>query len=209
MTLSDFQNKHIGCHAFIIGKGPSLDRIEEIKESLTQPEAIIFCVNESIHKLESLGGRIRWRLYAVQQDSELEYDCIPKHPLSVHFMNNFQHSPQSKRKEIVKVSPWNPNAILYGYPEICGNTTLTALAAVKLAKYIGIAKVSFCCFDSWSNGWQGSGEYAKCIGKESGVTSGVKRHATHGCHILQEAVRIMTDVEIVFPERIPIKSLLK
>ncbi len=123
-------------------------------------------------------------------------------------MNNFQHSPSSRYKQIVTVSPWNPNAVLYG-PEIAGNTTLTALAAVKLAKYMGIEKVSFCCFDSWSNGWQGSGEYAKCIGKESGVNSGIKRHATNGCHILQETVKLMKDVDIVFPERIPIKALLK
>lgn len=197
MTLSDFKGKHPGCRAFIIGKGPSLDRIEEIRSELNSDNAVIFCVNESIHKIEFI--HLDVPVYCGQQDSELEFDCVPTYETTVHFMQRFQHSPSSKRKEIVTVSPWNPNAVLYGYPEIAGNTTLTALVAVKLAKYMGIEHVTFCCFDSWSNGWKGSGEYAKCIGKESGAKNGVGRHAGNGCWIWSEAKKMINVVDTLFP----------
>ena len=127
MKLSDFKNIHTeGCRAYIIGKGPSLDRIDEIREQLNQLHTAIFCCNESIRKIEDLGLK-HPSIYAVQQDSELEYDCVPRLSTTIHFMNEFQHSPSSKRKEIIKESPWNSQAVVYGYPELAGNTTLSAI----------------------------------------------------------------------------------
>jgi len=197
MILSDFKDKHVGARAYIIGKGPSLDMIDSIRNVLDNSSAVIFCTNESIHKVESLEN-LTSTIYCVQQDSELEYDCIPQDPENIHFMNRIQHAPHEDYLEKIprSISPWNPDAVLYGPPEICEYNTFTAIACIRLAKYMGIDSVIFCCFDSWKDGWKGSGEYAKCIGK---VQSGTGRHAVHGCEILSQAKRIMKTIDTLCP----------
>lgn len=191
--IIDFKNKHLGKRAYIIGKGPSLDTVEKISDQLAT--GVIFCLNESIHQIEKLG--LSSPTYVVQQDSDLEYDCIPKSS-AIHFMNAWQHQPGIKnRKSRVDVSPWNPQAVLYRpmeFNETIGS--LTAIIALKIASLMGIRHTTFCCFDAMANGFQGSAKYAECIG------IGKQREGSHRSHdavILIFAREIMDKIKIIHP----------
>ena len=57
---------------YMIGKGPSLDRLQPRHFPNPWP---VFCVNQSIHKIETLG--LPNPLFVVQQDAYLEDKCRP------------------------------------------------------------------------------------------------------------------------------------
>lgn len=209
MKLEDFKNIHAGREAFIIGKGPSLDKIRENVDKLRH--GVIFALNEAIKQIaverQWLTQRQRddvfgtnadaWPMYCVQQDSELGDECVSVTPSVVHFMNAMQHLPGAEKKK-VDVSPWNPNAILYD-GQIAFEDELTAIAALKLARYMGIKRVTFACFDSWTNEFDGNGEYAACIGKKSGEVGAVGRHGANGKWIVQRAKEWMDSVDTILP----------
>ncbi len=191
MTFDELENKHAGCRVFIIGKGPSLDHIDSIRGFLNQPETIVMALNESIRKVESLG--IDNPLYAVQQDTHLGRDCIPKTPGAIHLMNAMQSSPSNDwpgcRK--VSISQWNPDGIVY---TIADESELSAVAALKIAKFMGVRSVFFACFDSWKTE---NGEYATCIGKDSGAVGDKARHAVNGAWIREVAKALMDSVTVL------------
>ncbi len=193
MVIQDFKDKQIGSRAFIIGKGPSLDTLEVIRNDLWG--GVVFCLNESIHKFESLG--VCTPTYVVQQDSELEYDCIPDSPTVIHFMNAWQHIPNKPRhlKEYVTQSPWSPQAVVYR-PSIFGESpqSLSAIIALKIAQLMGIKHVTFCCFDALVNDYAGSPMYAECVGKQR-----VGSHRSHNKVIMAEAKRLMESVKTLHP----------
>lgn len=194
MNLSELDNKHSGCVAYIVGKGPSLDQLEEIRDDLDQPGVVILAINESIHKVESL--MLNVPLYVVQQDSGLEFDCIPSGKKTVHLMNSLQHKmgdAHSTRNKVA-ISPWNSKAVLYDE----GPEQLTAVIALKLALRMGIQGVTFVCFDALSASNDCS--YAHVIGKDSGAVAGPGRHMPNGAHILEVARQLMQHVDVKFPE---------
>lgn len=200
MTLDDFKNKHVGQRAFVIGKGPSLDTLEVIREQLST--GVVFCLNESIRKFETLDLSVP--TYVVQQDSELESDCVPKRG-AIHFMNEWQHLPGSKwygkrvsSKQVVERSPWSPDAVLYrpGYFKGESEGSLSAIIALKIANLMGISAVTFCCFDALLNGNQGPNTYARCIGDEKQREGS---HRSHNCVILSTAHQIMKSVKTLHP----------
>ncbi len=178
MIFSDFENKHVGMTAIITGKGPSLDHIESIKNEMSCDNVIVMALNESIHKIESL--QLPVPVYCVQQDTHLGKDCIPKNPTVVHFMNAHQTSPSNDwpggRK--VSISQWNQNAVVY---DIVDESNLSAVAAMRIAKFMGISSIIFVAFDSWlGDNPEGDGRYATCIGKDSGATASPARHKVNG-----------------------------
>lgn len=197
MILSEFKQKHPNQRAFIIGKGPSLDTVEEIREQLST--GIIFCLNESVHKIESL--KIDAPTYVVQQD-HLGFDCVPKNKKTVHFMSSWQslwpdfHDTRAYRH--VAVSPWNPNAVLYRPDFFKGesSSSLSAIIALKIAAFMGIDKVTLCCFDALLGGYQGPMTYAECIGKEKQREGS---HRSHNAVILITAREIMKSVKTLHP----------
>lgn len=189
MKINDFASRHPGQRAFIIGKGPSLDTVEVIRDQLAT--GVIFCLNESIHQVEKLDLP---QVYVVQQDSELEFRCTPK--TAIHFMNSWQHQPGIRnRKSHVTVSPWDPNAVLYR-PDFFKETegTLSAIIALKIAAYMGIKKVTLCCFDAMKDCFQGPMTYAKCIGIQREGS-----HRSHNAVILIEARQLMDEIKIIHP----------
>lgn len=158
--LSDIAGRHAGKKCYLIGKGPSLDKIDCIQGFLES--GVVICLNESIHKIESLGIR-RPPTYVVQQDSALKDACVPKY--ATHYMNACQRCKDKKVRWVEK-SDWNPNAILYDPHDIgCGGITQTAIIAIKIAKLMGMNEFTLIGFDSWKSG--GSLEYAGCIGYSS------------------------------------------
>ncbi len=198
MTLSDFKSIHPNEQAFIVGKGPSLDTVETIREELSS--GVIFCLNESIHKIESLN--LTAPTYVAQQDSNLEFDCVPtKGRGIIHFMNSWQHLPEDRKgnfiakKQHVSVSPWNPLAVLYR-PDFFKESecSLSAIIALKLASFMGIKTATLCCFDALENGYQGAMTYANCVGKQREGS-----HRSHGMILIQEAKKIMTEIKTLKP----------
>lgn len=195
--ISDFRNRHAGQRAFVIGKGPSLDTVEEIREQLST--GIIFCLNESVHKIESLS--LDAPTYVVQQDY-LGTDCVPTNPKTVHFMSSWQplamQPLEARRHRYVEVSPWNPNAVLYRPNFFKGESSgsLSAIIALKIAAFMGIKKVTLCCFDALANGLQGPATYANCIGQEKQREGS---HRSHNAVILITAREIMDDIKTLKP----------
>ncbi len=192
MDIPAFKNKHAGCAAVIVGKGPHLDALELVRAELNTPSNVIFALNESIHKVESLD--MAAPTYVVQQDSELESDCVPKNPNTIHFMNSWQHTPTDSGKKHVEVSAWNPKAVLYRLSE----ANLSAVAALNIAAEMGIKKVVFVCFDSWAK--NKDGRYADVIGKDGGVVGDNGRHSVNGHWIVTVAKQLMDSVVARFPD---------
>ena len=186
MIIDDFKDRHVGQRAYVVGKGPSLDRVEVLKAHLNG--GVVFCVNESIRKIELIG--LTAPTYAVQQDSSLKDRCVPNR--AVHFMNCRQSVPEDhpgdKHHKIrkVDVSPWNKDAVLYD-PGMFGETvsTLTAIIALRLARFMGCTELVFVCFDAWVP--SGSCEYAQCVGSSSADGGQTERHVTHKTEILRAA----------------------
>lgn len=198
MTLEDFKNAHIGMHAFIIGKGPSLDTVEKVRTELDT--GIVMGLNESIHKIESLG--LKAPAFVVQQDSNLEFDCVPKNSWTTHFMNSWQHFPEDRKgnwiakKQHVAVSPYNPNAVLYRPDFFKGESecSLSAIIALKIANFMGIQHVTLCCFDALKNNYNGPNTYAECVGKQREGS-----HRSHNAIIVKTAHEIMKSVKCLHP----------
>ncbi len=191
MILSDLKNIHPNQRAFIVGKGPSLDTIEKISDQLST--GVIFALNESIHKIESLG--LSCPQYCVQQDSELKSDCVPYHPQTVHLMNSWQDVMGDKRKRHVQKSDWSPDAVLYRPHDFKeSECSLSAIMALKLAAFMGIDKVTFCCFDAMINNWNGPVTYANCVGKQREGS-----HRSHDAVIMIEAGKIMKSIKTLHP----------
>lgn len=176
--LDAFKNKHKGLRAFVVGKGPSLDKIEVLREEMAG--SVVLCCNESVHKVEQVNPDAT--IYVVQQDEVLKGACIPERPGTVHFMNAYQKGSGKKVRKLEK-SPWAPNAVLYDpYALGEGICTFTALIACRLALLMGMSDVTFLCFDSWAEG--GSTKYAACIG---GDGADMPRHAIHKRDIIRQA----------------------
>ncbi len=160
--IEQLKDRHVGKKCFLIGKGPSLDRIDSMQGMLTS--GVVMCVNESIHKIESL-GIVHPPLYVVQQDYALKDTCVPRLPGTTHLMNSFQRIDKRKCGRVEK-SEWNPHALLYDPQDLgCFNGTCTAAIAIRIAKIMGMSEFIFVGFDSWKN--NGSLEYAGCIGYSS------------------------------------------
>lgn len=198
MMIEDFKSKHPGARAFIIGKGPSLDFVESIREDLET--GLVFCLNESIRKIETLN--LTAPTFVVQQDSQLEADCVPKKSSTVHFMNSWQHLPQDRRgswiakKQIVTMSPYNHAAVLYHPHFFKGENecSLSAIIALKIANYMGCTGATLCCFDALLNHYQGATTYAKCVGKQKEGS-----HRSHNAVIVRVAHEIMDSVKTLLP----------
>lgn len=185
IDLSIFKNKHKDLErCYIIGKGPSLDRITLSHFVYGLP---IFCCNESIHKIESLGEGLIHDLYVVQQDATLKGTCVPKDKDKViQFISNnakgISHNEKAR-----------------GYlPALLGlnGNSLTVEVCLCLAKHMGIDKAILYGFDSCITK---NTDYAKTIGYPSG-SKGLKpeRFLSHKKKIESRAK--ILGIEITFLE---------
>lgn len=135
-----------GKYIYMIGKGKSLDRLS--KEDFPNPDAVIMCVNESIHKVESLN--LPNVTLAMQHDVRLQRECLPKraaiiiNPALLHWYHDIEN-------KYVLSPPFVDE------PRAC----LTSILGLKLAKKFGCLKITFLCFDACIDG---SLDYADCIG---------------------------------------------
>jgi len=135
-----------GKQIYMVGKGSSLDRISAV--DFPNQDAVIMCVNESIHKIETLN--LPHVTLAMQHDVRLQRECLPKraaiiiNPGLIHWYHDIKN-------KYVLAPPF------VGEPRAC----LTSILGLKLAKKFGCLKITFLCFDACIDG---SLDYADCIG---------------------------------------------
>lgn len=204
-ALSELKDRYAGERAMIIGKGPSLDTLSP--STLVSPDAVVFCLNEAIRKIEQLGFTHHTDIYVVQQDCDerLRDRCVPQ-GLAVHLMNCWQSRWSGfkwKRIKLTGKSEWNPKAILYDPADFGeADVELSAVMALHLAKFMGISKVTFCCFDSWGPVAERNLEYAECVEKlgcKSGDLGDPGRHVTHKVYILKKAKELGFSIDTLHP----------
>lgn len=143
--LERFKNLHVGKIAIIVGKGPSLDKLNK---EMVSDNKVFFFINDSVKKANELeiSG------YSVQQDGNLMDTCILKQ--GVHLLSFYARG-------------WNPKATLYNTEEdlkIKPNSP-TVLAAIKLAKFMGVSEIQLFAFDALKT--NKIVEYANIIGYSS------------------------------------------
>lgn len=139
--ISSFKDKM----CYIVGKGPSLDSISGKDFPENWP---IICINESIHKIESL--QIENEIFMMQQDQGLKDTCRPKRGTIIISNHASQWYANDMKRYI-----YSPKAL--------GLTTgsLTVVCAITLAKKLGVTGFVLLCFDACVNQKL---DYASCVG---------------------------------------------
>ena len=170
--LSELQPYFEGRDCYIVGKGPSLDRLAA--SDFPDPRLPILCINESIHKVESLG--LPNKVHVMQQDAWLKDTCRPRFGSIL-----LTHSCQF----------WYPDVnyrYVFGYLDVGMKTNnITVTYAISLGKMFGSTGFRMLCFDSCTTG---SFEYGSCIGYKSSSGGSVSRFASHKQTILNIAAPI-------------------
>lgn len=118
---------------FIIGKGPSLNGIDSIREILSLGP--IICINESIHKVEAIEGLDATRLFAIQQDSSLRDTCRPKKGRLLISEGAKNWYPENK-------FVFDPS--FYGF----SSSELSVICAIEIAKQLGARGYFLIGFDA-------------------------------------------------------------
>jgi len=148
-----------GESCYLIGKGKSLDYVT--KEDFPIEEAPIVCINESIHKIETLD--LPNPIFCIQHDAALKNTCKPK-----------------KGKIIVGyyASKHYDGDIYIYYPELLGlsRSSLTAECAIKIVIGLNTQQIILMCFDGSTTG---NTDYAKCIGYPSSLKGAPNRFLDH------------------------------
>ena len=161
ITLETLRATFEGRGCYIVGKGPSLDNLSRSNfDSHTCP---IICINESIHKVESLG--LPNPIFAIQQDSKLHATCCPSHGTLLVSTHAADAYAGFDKKYI-----FNPVAFKY----TAGS--LTVEIAVAICKKLGTREFRMLCFDAHQTG---STEYAKVIGYLPNQGGSVGRFLNH------------------------------
>lgn len=171
IPLSDLKRYFDGKECYIIGKGPSLDRLQAI--DFPNQGAPIICLNESIRKVESLG--IANKLFVLQQDAWLKETCRPKQTTTTMLLN---HSCQN----------WYPDIgdkFIFHHLELgLKKRFLSVTYAIAIAKLCGVKTFKLLCFDAALT--QNTG-YAKIIGYDATRGGDPKRFLNHRGGILNHA----------------------
>lgn len=178
--LEKFKNIHQDVEiAYIVGKGPSLDKLTGL---YFNPKLPIFAINEAIHKLERLGLHLTNPLYCVQQDWNLRKTCQPKY--GKHFLSRSAY-----------VAAANPNSHAYN-PKLLGATgnSLSADIAMRIAAKMGVKMCMFYGFDASINK---NTSYAKEIGYLPDIAGDPKRFLGHRKILERSAKELNLLIEFV------------
>lgn len=167
-----YRNLYTNAHAYIIGKGPSLDLLTP--SMLAAKEGPIIAINESIHRIEALHPTAQ--VYGVQMDHDLRETCAPTGPNSRLILSprcgNLYESHRIYKDVI------DPRS--FGLLDNC----LSAVFAIQLARHMGCVEATLCCFDGCT---VGDFEYAKCIGHSSELGGPKTRFKSHRLTIQESA----------------------
>jgi hypothetical protein len=138
-----------GDHAYLVGKGPSLDRLT--LRDFPSAQSPVLCCNESVLAVERL--RLPNPIFGIQQDARLERRGMPQ---SSPWLLSCYAWDACRANEL-------PNAVQYTPEDYAGgNTSPTACVALRmLANAGGFRTVSMLAFDAVTDG---NCDYAPSIG---------------------------------------------
>ena len=158
--LMAMKDMYKGKKCYIVGKGPSLDDI-----FIPNSDCPIICMNESIHKVESLG--LSNPIYCIQQDAKLKDSCWSSTGTML-----VSYLTQSWYAEHPKCIAYNPK----DFPETRSGHPLSIEMAIHFAKHWGCERVILKGCDALKNE---KTSYAKCIGYNSDEGGDPKRFLQH------------------------------
>jgi hypothetical protein len=160
---------------YIIGKGPSLDKLGTRH---FEPDHPIICINDSVHRIEGLD--LSNPIFVIQQDTWLKDRCRPKQATLIV-------SPQAAYLyEDIK------NKYIFNQIELgITKQTITVCWGIQLAKYYGAINLIFLAFDAFTIG---NTDYANSIGYPSSDFSTPKRFHTQK----SKALHYLSDISYVF-----------
>lgn len=129
---------------YIVGKGLSLDNLSPENFPDWSP---IICINESIHKVCSLG--LRNPIFGIQQDNRLKDTCFNKGATMIISRQARIHYPED---EVYSFIPENYNST---------TGTITVVVAIEILKTFDVTNLTLLCFDGCMNNVF---TYGTCIG---------------------------------------------
>jgi len=165
--IEDLRSVFANKACYIIGKGPSLDHMVA---SDFKPDIPMICINESIHKIESLG--LRNPIFCIQQDMSLKDTCRPKDAkLLVAYSARLHYADLD-------------NKIVFHMEEFELKSCLTVIVAMRMVQRFGATRMTLLGFDSCVDKDIG---YAKCVGTKPTQGGDPKRFLDHKRMIMKEA----------------------
>lgn len=183
-----------GNTVYIIGKGPSLDDLNE--EDFSEfTDAPVLCVNESVHKIEKL--KITNPLFCVQYDRLKGVSNKPSR--ATWFLSSYAWEAQNGKRD---------GAVLYELDSIYPDKpNLTAATSISMASLAGANKAVMLGFDAF---FSKNCDYANCIGYSSKLPkksdkrfvlfarSGIpKRSASEGVQLIWQSPKDFWMVAVV------------
>ena len=154
-----------GKDCYIIGKGPSLDSITTLN-----PDWPIFCLNDSIHHIETLN--LPNRTFVTQQDNSLEDKCKPLRAmlLASYAVRNWYADHDRK--------------IIFHMEELGLVSCLSIIVVIRMLQKYDAKHLHLIAFDACMDR---STDYAACIGYASTQGGSPDRFLAHRQDILNEA----------------------
>ena len=122
-----------GC--YVVGKGPSLDKLDA---GFFIPSWPIICINESIHTIEGL--KITNPVYCIQQDKGLKGSCRPKTAKLWVAYEAKEYYLDYGNRAIFSVRDYGSHGMF------------TAMLAVEMVQRFGATRLEMLAFDSCCNG---------------------------------------------------------
>ena len=169
MNLQDIEKYFKGRPCYIIGKGPSLDDLNEGDFDIEVP---ILCINDSIHKMESLN--IQNPLFVMQQDMSLKDACKPQRGTLIVASAAHNHYPDLCNK------------VVFHMEELQLRSCLTVIAAIRMLQRFGATELRMRAFDA-------------CINKNTNYASSIGYTSTRGgkpSRFLEHRAKIMAEVKV-------------
>lgn len=190
--VQELKDRFKDCHAYLIGKGPSLDNL---KESDFKEGCPIFCINESIKKINTLS--LKNLIFVIQQDCDLRETCRPNPGGTMIVSHNAHLFYEDTEKYVF-------SAVKLGLDD----SALSALCAVEILKLCGITEVTLYCFDACTTLDTG---YASIIGYSPTKAGDPKRFLTHRIRIDAQFGTLKHNwmLPIPFEQKLAICAILK
>ena len=164
--LESIREHFVGKPCYIIGKGPSLDRL---KASDFKVDVPIICINESIHKIESLG--LGNTIFCMQQDMGLKATCRPKDAMLL-----VAHAARMHYAGL-------DNKIVFRAEEFGLKSSLTVIIIMRMVQRFGATSLRLVAFDAIN----GCVDYADCVGTKPSQGGKPKRFLGHKALVANEA----------------------
>lgn len=171
VSLDSLQPIFAGNRCYIVGKGPSLDKIKE--KDFPDPRAPIIALNESVLEVEKLD--IPNPIFGLQQDAKLRDTCYPERAgifVSQKAIPFYQDKPRV----------YAFSSLRYGL----SINSLSVLAAMAIARAFGTLGFYFVSFDAATSDGKIL-DYADSVPYESIWGGDPKRFKTHKPRMMRAA----------------------